>query len=327
MKKYDFFGLGSPMVDAIAKVDYAFVRRLPYRHGHHSVTDVELSDLLSKIGANNVTYVPGDSTSNTMVALSQLKCKTLLCGRAGQDEFGGLFHDSLKEAGVGSRLVLSNEKTGCVIALVTPDAERRFVIHLGASNNLLTEEVPLDDIAASKYFHVTAYQLDQSPLRDTALDSIEYAREHGCIISLDLADPTFVKRNLDHLRRIVRQHVDVLFVNEEEAAAFTKKAGYEEQLHALSTYAPTAVLKLGAKGSMIHHDGRIYQVSAVKTKVVDTTGAGDSYAAGILYGLLRGMPMDKAGALASSIAGQVVSQVGPRLRRIKIPAPLARYMK
>ena len=168
-----------------------------------------------------------------------------------------------------------------------------------------------EDVKNCKIIHLTGYQLEDIELRKTSTHLIELARKNGKLISVDLADPGLVERNLSDLKDILKD-VDIIFANEEEAKAFTGKER-EEAVKVLKKYCNIAIVKIGAEGSFIFKEGKIIFIEGVKANLVDTTGAGDMYAAGILFGITHDLDVESAGKLASYSAAKVVEQKGARL--------------
>jgi sugar/nucleoside kinase (ribokinase family) len=181
-------------------------------------------------------------------------------------------------------------------------------VHLGASVMLGKEDVIEEDIRKAKVLHLEAFQLEGST-KDVVQHAIDLAKKHNTLVSIDLADSLLIKRNLDLFKEVLVDHVDILFCNEEEAKALTGKE-HEKALKEMGEEAPVAVLKLGEKGSLISVDGEITEVGARKTNAVDTTGAGDSYASGFLFGYTNNWTVSKSGKLGSHLASEVISRVG-----------------
>jgi len=312
MSKYDVIGLGNPMVEIVVNAQDAHLEEFGIEKGFgKAVSSDEQDRILLRYGEMERTT--GDSTANTLSALAILGVKVVYVGKIGDDEEGIIFDKTIKNDLLISRTLKCDRKTGRCIVLVTPDKQRSFAYNLSAALDIKKGDIIEEDIKESKIFHFTGYQLAEPELKEVTLHMLELAKIHGLTISFDLADANGVKRNLPEWKRIVDRYVDIVFANEEEVRAFTGLS--PEQ--AVKVIKPDGIvcIKLGEKGSIVNNKGKIVRISARKTNALDTTGAGDAYAAGILYGLLKGIPIEKAGELASHISSKVVEQIGARLKK------------
>jgi sugar/nucleoside kinase (ribokinase family) len=311
--KYDICGIGSPLIDLLAKVDETLIARLGVdKGGMFLFSDEDLQRVYMHIEEFIVKTTPGDSTANTIVGASNLGAKTSYIGKIGEDVHGKMFDESLTKENVISLLKSSKVHTGKVIALITPDSQRTMVVNLGASKELDEEDIDEEDIKNSNIFHVTGYQLEEPKLKAASMKALKVAKQNGVKISIDLADFNLVKRNLDFLKEVIEEYADIVFANEDEAEAFTDMLP-EEALREISNHCDIAVVKIGSEGSMIKKGDEIINIPSFKVKAVDTTGAGDMYAAGFLYGLSKGLELKKCGKIGSYAASKVVSQIGARL--------------
>jgi sugar/nucleoside kinase (ribokinase family) len=202
--------------------------------------------------------------------------------------------------------------TGHAITFITPDSERTFATHLGAAIELSADEIDYSVIEKSSILHLEGYLFEPENLREVCYRSMKSAKENGVLISIDLADPGLVGRIKDVFVDVAKNYADIIFVNEEEAAAFTGVRD-KEALEVLSGYSSTVVVKLGAGGSLIKYDNKIVSIDVVKTEVVNTNGAGDMYAAGFLYGLTSGKSIEDSGKIASYSASLAVASSGARV--------------
>jgi len=233
--------------------------------------------------------------------------KAILCGKVGRDEHGEIYEQQMNSQGVISRINKHHKTTGQAITFITPDTERTFSVHLGAALELYPEDILEEDIAESKILHLEGYQLE-GPTKETVLQAIKLAKKNQTLISIDLADPGVVRRNKELFNKVLNE-VDIVFVNEKEAREFT---GLEEEEAAreLAKKVKIAIVKVGEKGSFICCGQKIKKIGIVKAKAIDTTGAGDSYAAGFLYGYCRDWSLEDAGKLGALLAAKVVEQKG-----------------
>ncbi len=313
LMKYVAYGIGSPLIDIVIKIEEEILAKLKLKKGRmHLLTSKQIKEILDAVENSTVKISPGDSTANTIVGIANLGGKAAYLGKLGKDEHASFFNEDLKKNKVDSKTTQSGNFTGKVIALISPDSERTMAVHLGAALDLKPEDINEEDIKNSEFLHITGYQLEDKNLKETLIKAMNIAKTNNIKISVDLADAELIKRNLEFLKSVVKDYADVVFANEEEAKAFTGKEG-KEALHILSETAEIAIIKLGEKGSLIKAEGKIHEIPAYKTEAVDTTGAGDMYAAGFLFGLSKKYGHEKCGKIGSFAASRVVSQHGARL--------------
>lgn len=313
MKKYDAVGIGSALMDFLVEVGEDELLEMDLKKGEMHLIDEEKSKaILKKLENYSVKLAPGGSAANTLAGISVFGGSAVLCGKVGKDKHGDIYEERTVEEGVKSRLGRHEKITGHAVTFITPDSERTFATHLGASLELRKNDIFEEDIVLSKILHIEGYQLEDKELREAALHAMRIAQKNNVLVSVDLADPGLIKRNLEDLHRIVKEHVDIVFVNKEEAKAFTGKEGVEalDLIYSMCKY---AIVKLGKDGSLIKFKDVVYKIPGFEAKAVDTTGAGDMYAAGILYGISHDISIEKAGKMASYAASLVVSQIGARL--------------
>ena len=314
--KFDVMGIGNPLMDMLIKVDHDILAELNLKNGSmHLVSSEDVDKIHSKINAEKFKLSPGGSVANTMAGIALLGGKVLFCGKVGNDEHGSLYEDHMRNSGVNTKLVKTPGFTGKAITFITPDSERTFATHLGVACDLKKHEVMEEDIVNSKFLHVTGYQLENPIMRETTLNAMDIAKNNGVKISIDLADPNLIERNLSDLTDIAKRYADILLMNEEEAKAFTGEEA-ERALEKSSELADIAIVKLGEKGSLIRQANNIVRINSHKANAVDTTGAGDMYAAGFLYALSQGKSLKIAGNTGSYVSAKVVEQVGARLDKI-----------
>lgn len=313
-KQFDVVGMGSPLLDFIVEVDDSLLTKMNLNKGEMHLVDKETSEMIfEKISGSHITIVPGGSSANTLSGVSAFGGRTAFMGKIGIDTHGTTYEEMTSNDGVLPRLIKEpHATTGHAITFVTPDKERTFATHLGASLYFKKEDVNNLDIIASKILHCEGYQLEDLELRLSVLHAMQVAQEHGTKISIDLSDSALIRRNLNFIRQLITDYVDIVFVNDDEAEALTGKSG-EEALRSIAELCEIAVVKQGEKGSLIYKDGEVHVILPHEVIVTNTNGAGDMYAAGILYSLANNIPLHKGGALASFAAAQVVSSVGTRL--------------
>lgn len=309
----DVVGIGSALLDLTFKVDYAALDALKLKKGTMQLVDeVSSKRILESLKGKEGTVTPGGSAANTMAGIANLGGKSIFIGKVGNDAQGDLYIAETEKEGVTCCISRHASLTGHAITLITPDSERTFATHLGAAVHLKPEDVPVDAIKKSRILHVEGYLLE-GDMKEAAVFAMSVAKENGVKISVDLADPLLIKRNLGEFKRIVRHFADIVFVNEEEARAFTAQDAVEA-LHVIYLITEIAVVKLGEEGSLIKSNDTVHKIKPYRTKVANTNGAGDMYAAGMLFGIARKMPIEEAGKIASYASSLVVSQQGARLK-------------
>lgn len=313
MKEYDVYGIGSALMDFLIEANEQVLTQFGLKKGGmHLIDEKQSAEMLRKIKEYNLKIAPGGSSANTLAAIALIGGKVVFCGKVGDDEHGYLYEKRMQEGRVRSNIAKGPAATGHAITFITPDSQRTFATHLGAAMHLKKEDLFEEDITKSKVLHIEGYQLEDKNLRETALHAMGIAKRNGTKISIDLADPGLIERNRDDLTAMVKQYADIVFANEEEAMAFTGKDA-ETAVQELAQDAEIAIVKQGAKGALIAAEGKVIAISAYKTEAVDTTGAGDVFAAGFLFGLTHGMPLEKSGKMGAYLAAKVVSKIGARL--------------
>ena len=326
-KLFDVAGIGSPLLDFIFEVHDGVLAEIDLKKGEMHLIDEEQSGkILKMMHSYTIQTAPGGSSANTLAGVCSLGGTAVMLGTVGDDEHGDIYEQKTVEHGVVSRLSVDDTRsTGHAITFITPDSERTFATHLGAALAFRREHVFEDDIKNSHILHIEGYQLEDPALKDTCIHAMEIATQNNTKVSIDLADPALVGRNLESITDIVKRYADIVFVNEMEAHAFTGKHDLEA-LHEIYDICEVAVVKLGEKGSLVKAYDDYWVFDAFQTLVDNTNGAGDAYAAGVLFSLARGIGMEKAGKIASYIAAQVVASPGARVER-SLTGEIAPFLK
>ena len=306
-------GIGNALIDIMTRLDHdEHLELFKLPKGSMTLVDELLSEEVTK-GTEHLekTLASGGSASNTIHGLARLGVQTAFMGKVGKDQFGDFFNEDLVKNGIDPKLFFSEKQSGRAIALVSPDSERTFATYLGAAIDLSAEDLKPEHFEGYDYFHIEGYLVQNHGLIETA---VRLAKENNLQVALDLASYNVVEANLDFLRLLVRQYVDIVFANEEEARAFTgKEPG--EAVHELAELCGIAVVKTGKNGSIIKKGKDIYNIKAVEATCLDTTGAGDLYASGFLYGLAHKLPLEKCGQIGSLLGGHVIEVIGAKLNR------------
>ena len=306
--EFTIIGVGSPIVDAIAQVEEAFIEGLDGEKGGMVLVDAEaIVSLLDSI-PETPAKAPGGSAGNTLFTLARMGNSTSFLGKTGNCADGEFYRGHFSKLGGDStRFKIGQVPNGQCLSLVSPDGERTMRTHLGAAMTLDPEEISADDFANCAHAHIEGYLLFNQALMMRVLDS---AKAAGCSISLDLASFEVVHASRDILPAILRDYVDIVFANEEEAQAFTAiEEDYQAMAAHLADYCEIAAVKVGAHGSYIAQGAEVTKIEAIQAaQVVDTTGAGDLWAAGFLHGWSQNRELAEA-ARMGSILGSAVVQV------------------
>ena len=311
-KTYDVFGVGNPLMDIVVAVDDDFLKKLGLTKGMFNLVDYDrLQYVFNEISKMKREVEAGDSTANSMAGIANLGGKPIYQGCVADDEYGKLYEKKTVEQQIVSKIVRVEGHTGIAVALITPDSERSFATHLGVACTMKKQYLSIEDISASQYLHLTGYQLEDPCLREMALEAIKHARKNNVKVSVDVADKGVIARNRDFIIDLLKNHVDIFFANEEEGLALTGQEP-EKAIHTMGNLAPIACLKLGKNGSVIIENSKIHQIQGYQAKPLDTTGAGDMYAAGVLFGLTHGHDIETAGKIGSFSAARIVEVYGAR---------------
>lgn len=305
-------GLGNALVDIITEVDDELIlKKLDLPKGSMTLVDEEKSRKVSSETLHlKKTKASGGSAANTIHGLAKLGAPVSFIGKVGEDETGDFFYKDMQDNGVKPFLIRSKKDTGKAQALITTDAERTFATSLGAAVELSATDIEEKLFEDHQILYVEGYLVQNQELLEK---SLRLAKQKDMIVVLDLASYNIVEDNLPFLERMVEQYVDILFANEEEARAFTGETVPEKALQKIAAKTDIAIVKTGKEGSLIHHNGETFTIEINKVKGVDTTGAGDLYAAGFLYGYIHNQPMTVCGEIGSLLAANVIQGIGAKI--------------
>ncbi len=309
MKK--ILGLGNAIVDVLTFIeDESLFDKLGVTKGSmRLIDDNEVERILEEVVDYERYMIAGGSASNTISGLAKLGARTGFVGKIGDDEVGAFFKTDLQETGVRTHLFSSELLSGQSMILISPDGERTMNTYLGAACELVPEDLNDHIFGGYDYFHIEGYLVQN---HDLIRKAVQLAKKNGLKVSIDLASFNVVAENLDFLQQIIMDYVDIVFANEEEARSLT---GLEpvDALHEIASMCEIAVVKVGKDGSYVKAQGKEYRIQAICADCVDTTGAGDLFASGFLYGLTLGLPFDKCGQIGSVTAGNVVEVPGAKM--------------
>ena len=312
---YNVYGVGHALVDIQYKVHPDLLGKLGIEKGVMTLIDIERQQtLFAALDQDPVASASGGSAANTMIGLAQFGGSAFYACLTGRDEWGDFYQRDLEKAGVATSADNRSEGiTGQCIVFITPDADRTLNTFLGISSAIGPAQLDAENIAASQYVYLEGYLLSSENGYEACREAQRIARAAGTAVSLTLSDPFMVSTFKDRFATLVDAGVDLLFCNEDEAFAVSGTNERQAAVQALAERTTTACVTCGADGALIRESGRTYSIPGVPIKPVDTTGAGDLFAGGVLYGLTHDLGVENAGKLGSYAAAQVVSQYGPRL--------------
>ena len=304
-------GIGSALVDLLLKEEHAFVASLGAEMGGMTLVDHHFIERALLSAGKTPHVVSGGSSCNTIVGVGMLGGTAAFIGQLGNDEFGRIFTDDLRKSAVDPVLFQSPSPTGKVLSVITPDAQRTMFTHLGASTELNPADITPELFIDTAVVVVEGYLLFNP---DLMMATVQAAKAAGARVSLDLASFEVVNTARSLINDIVMDYVDILIANEDEAEAYCGHRDEAKVMAHLLERAPLAVLKVGERGSYISFENQLFRIKAqTDAPPVDTTGAGDLWAAGFLYGLVNGYPIEACGAIGSACGFEVCQVMGAKI--------------
>jgi sugar/nucleoside kinase (ribokinase family) len=308
-------GIGNALVDVMTLVEGTYIlQEFKLPKGSMQLVDrVKSEGIKAATEIFPRTWTSGGSAANTIHGLAMLGADTGFIGSIGRDDTGVFFENDMKKAGVNTLLIRRNTVTGTAVALITNDSERTFATHLGAAVELTAGDLNPMLFDGYDILYLEGYLINNFPLIEMAC---RIAKKSNMQIALDLASYNVVEENIESFKKIIEGYVDILFANEQESKAFTGIEP-EKALIVLSGMTETVILKVGAEGSWLKNRNELIKVSAFPVNCIDTTGAGDLYAAGFLFGMAEGLNLERCGIIGSLMAGKVIEIVGARMHREK----------
>ncbi|MCH5330333.1 MAG: adenosine kinase [Alistipes sp.] len=306
-------GIGNALTDMLVNLrtdDVLNLYELP--KGSMHLVDARLQTAISKSVAGLPYYLSlGGSAGNTIRAMARLGCDVGFIGKVGPDKTGEFFKQALDNNGIEPFISQGRERSGKCVSLISPDGERTMITHLGAALELSSEDVPSSVFKGYDALYIEGYLVQN---RDLITGVVKRAKEQGLKVALDLASYNVVAENKEFLRNLVDRYVDIIFANEDEAKAFTDEAEPVNALQYISSMCELAVVKIGTRGALIKRGDEVLHAGIMAAaKRVDTTGAGDFYAAGFMAGLCNGLSLRQCGTIGAITAGKVIEVVGTTL--------------
>jgi sugar/nucleoside kinase (ribokinase family) len=312
--RHDVIGLGNAIVDVIAEADERQLERLDLAKGTMTLVDRErMSGLYAGIGP--AVEMSGGSCANSMAALAALGARAAYVGKVQDDQLGEVFRHDIRASGVAFETapLQGGPPTARCLVLVTPDAQRTMATYLGACVELGPDDVDETQVAGAKIVYLEGYLWDRPDAKAACLKAAAIAHRHGRRVALSLSDPFCVDRWRDEFHQLIADHVDVLIANEAEVCGLYRANRLDEAIARVRGEVGLAALTCSAEGSVLVSGSTTERIAAAPVaRVVDTTGAGDLYAAGLLYGLTHDLPLAACGRLGGLAAAAVLGQLGAR---------------
>lgn len=310
-RQKSILGIGNALIDVLINItDDSVLQKFGLPKGSMTLVDAVLSEEIKKeTKINDRIIQTGGSAANTVHGIAKLGGSCGYIGKISNDEYGNFYLEDFNKNNINTHFFYSETGTGHATGLISPDSERTFGTYLGAAMELTAEEMSHEIFKNYGILHIEGYLVQNHALIEAAM---KIAKENGLLVSIDMASFNIVASNLDFLHRIISDYVDIVFANEEEAFSLTGKDP-EEAVLAISNMCSIAIVKLGAKGSLIKTADRLIRIDAIEAKSIDTTGAGDIYASGFLYALSESLDLEVAGNIGSLLAGKVVEVMGAKI--------------
>lgn len=313
--RFDVTAIGNAIVDVLAKADDALLAEHKLPKGGMSLIDAPTAERLYAVMGPGVE-ASGGSAANTIAGIAALGGKTAYIGKVADDQLGKVFTHDIRAVGVSYTTppLKGGLPTARCLIFVTPDAQRTMQTFLGATSQLNPEDVDMNAIKASKVLYLEGYLWDQPQAKKAMREAAVEAKRAGVKVALTLSDSFCVARFRDEFKELIKNHVDILFANESEILSLYEVTDFDAALQAVRNDAEIAALTRSEKGSVVVNGDEVHVIDAVKgVKVVDTTGAGDAYAAGFLYAFTQGRNLATCGRLGGVMAAEVISHMGPRV--------------
>ncbi len=315
--KFGVTAIGNAIVDILAPATHEFIaEQTKFGMQPNSmalITAERAAELYGLMGS--ATEMSGGSAGNTMACFASFGGKGAYIGKVANDKLGDVFAHDTRAIGVhfDSHPLIGGKPTAQCLILVTPDAHRTMNTYLGASTQITEEDVREDLIADAQVTYLEGYLFDEPKAKAAFFKAADLVKKHNRKLALTLSDPFCVVRHRDDFKKLVENHVDILFANEQELRELTQISDTEQAVTAIRGQCEIIAVTLGDKGSAIVTTDKTFRIAPIAPKqLVDTTGAGDAYAAGFLFGLTEGKDLSECGRLGSLAASEVISHMGPR---------------
>jgi sugar/nucleoside kinase (ribokinase family) len=313
---YDIVGVGNALVDIQTQVEDAFLESLGFAKGAMTLADPQTqSKILENLPKESIKISSGGSAANTIHGISVLGGRTYYIGKVADDDYGKHYTNDMKVCGVGfPSPQAGTQGTGTSVVLITPDSQRTMITHLGVSAELVADNLDEEIIKSAKMIYIEGYLWTGKKSQAAAIKMANIAKDNKIPVAFTLSDAFVVDGFKESLTQFIKENINILFCNEVEAKALTSEPTPLLAANKLSDYVETVFLTMSKKGSLVSNKKQdLIETKPFLTTPVDTTGAGDLYAAGALYSLLNEYSLEEAGIIGSYCAGQVVTQLGARM--------------
>jgi sugar/nucleoside kinase (ribokinase family) len=325
--EFDVYGVGNALVDIQARVADGVLERLGFNKGIMTLVD-EAAQLrvLGELEGTDINRCAGGSAANTVIAVADFGGKAAYAGKVSNDALGQFCLRDMRQMGVVIDTPAVPGQTGTSVILITPDAQRTMLTHLGVSATLDPSYIDEDIVRRSKYVYIEGYLFAGESTKAAAYRMLELAKRYRTKVAFTVSDPFLINLFRDEFLRLVENDVDLLFCNLEEARSLSGRFDPIDCAQYLHAHCENVAMTMGAEGSIVMHEKQVLPIEGVSVKAVDTTGAGDMYAGALLYGVTHGMSWKQAGHLASHASARIVEQLGARLHRRFSTDEIRRFM-
>ena len=308
----NILGIGNALVDILIQIpndDILEQLRLPKGGMYHvdANTSLHIGETVKPYG---YAMAAGGSTANTISGASKLGIPTGYIGKVGRDERGRFFENEMVKTHVKPLMLTTDTPTGCAEAFISKDGERTFATYLGAALELNADDIRPEMFDGWDILYVEGYLISNRELLDKILPM---AKEKGMTVALDMASFNIVRENRDYMLHLAKDYIDILFANEDEAKAFTLLEEPVEALHEMASMCDIAIVKVGAKGAYVQHGDQVVKIEPIPAKVIDTTGAGDLWAAGFMAGIVKGESLEKCAKMGATVAANIIEVLGAKM--------------
>ena len=310
----DIVGIGNAIVDVLTTLDDSSLERLSFKKGSMTLIDENKAKELYKITTNRIQR-SGGSVANSLACVAQLGGKAAFIGRVRDDNLGEVFTEEIKRTGTIFNTPPSSvgPSTARCLIFVTPDAQRTMCTYLGASVLLEPKDIDLSEVSKAKILYLEGYLWDNQAAKNAFIKAAEIAKNAGRKVALSLSDSFCVSRHRESFLKLVEEHIDILFANEDEITTLYKTSYLNTAIEKLKKKCDLAAITIGKKGSVLISKGKEININPfIFGRAIDTTGAGDLYAGGFLKGLADGLNPEISAKIGSICAGQIVTQLGSR---------------
>lgn len=311
---FDIVGIGNAIVDVLSTTDDSLLERLSLNKGSMTLVDENKAKELYELTTNRIQR-SGGSVANSLACVAQLGGKAAFIGRVRDDQLGEVFTEEISTTGTIFKTPPSSigPSTARCLIFVTPDAQRTMCTYLGASVLLEPKDIDLSVVREAKILYLEGYLWDNPAAKNAFIKAAEIAKNAGRKVALSLSDSFCVSRHRDSFIKLVEDHIDILFANEDEITTLYKTSFLNTALEELKKKCDLAAITIGKKGSILISNGKEIKIDPfILGKAIDTTGAGDLYAGGFLKGLADGKNPKLSAKIGSICAGQIVTQLGSR---------------